>query len=671
MPTLDQLYQNHRFEAPLQRPPHLSTQSGGAPNAPRRLHMRLLPVAGSVHPLVPPTNFWSYEGSVPGPTVVVPASDQTVRATFDNQLFDGAGSPATMPLQSVMDDTTPADLGMNQPGSNGFTPNPLLTGLKAWTTVHLHGAPTEADSDGWPESIEPAGVRTERCYEFPQEVYAVRDGSGQLQQFDGGRAPTYWYHDHAMGVTRFNVYAGLAGAWLVRDPVEGALGLPTGSREHVLVIQDRNFETDTGLPDGNLSGPLLHKNTGGVMEAFGPATLVNGVLWPQLSVPRRLARLRVVNGSNARVFRLHFMGRRAAQTDPQPLPPQFVQQIGTDGGLLGAAIDLDLVPDGIPGAPLPGSHSLTLAPGERADLLVDFGGLAQAGWQAIELYNSAPAPFNSDSEQLASLAAIYTPDPAGFRPYPAVMRFDIKGGAAVPTSIQSMPLLGASFKRLQHTDLPLSHEHSLVAMREENGTLFMHELLPVDEADAMGMNMHAMAGAGGICLTLPQEHRHDGSIGDVTYVTVAKGFSDTNTIFIARDSWHVWRVLNLSPDTHPFHMHLVQFQGLSRVAYRAAASQPMAHSAFTFTIKDAPSDLAPSERGWKDTLRANPGQRETIDNEDCIKSAEMLTVAAQFTRHCGQYVYHCHILEHEDQDMMRHFVVMPKELMGSMKHMHP
>ena len=462
MPSLDQIYQNHCFQAPLNVPPRRRPSGSGA-YGPKHIKISLVPALASVHPLLPPTTFWSFDGCVPGPTWVVDADGPQVRVVFDNQLVDAGGAPLPMAFKSV---TGVADQAMNEPGSAGAAVNGRVTGLPAWVSTHLHGAPTAPDSDGWPENTTAPGTRAEHVYEFPAERYAVHDNSGALlSQFDGGRAPAFWYHDHAMGATRLNVYAGLAGMCLVRDAAEPALGLPTNQDELVLVIQDRNFETDTGAPGGALTGELLHKNTDGVMEAFAPATLVNGTLWPLHAVRKRLGRLRVLNGCNARVYRLHFMGRRSGQPDAQPLPPEFVQQIGTDGGLLGAAIDLALVPDAA-GNPLAGSHSLTLASGERADLLVDFGGLAAAGWEAVEVYNSAPAPYNSSSESLAALADITTPDLAGFRPYPAVMRLEFHPGTAKPRAIRGMPLLGTAFKRLGHADLPHDHGHHLVAMRE-------------------------------------------------------------------------------------------------------------------------------------------------------------------------------------------------------------
>ena len=126
------------------------------------------------------------------------------------------------------------------------------------------------------------------------------------------RAALLWYHDHVMGVTRFTVYAGLAGLWIVRDERERALDLPEGPPFEVpLLLQDRNFGEDA---EGRLTGELVHKTDPGTMEAFAPFTTVNGKVWPVLDVQPATYRLRVINGSNARTFRLVLLRDGRART---------------------------------------------------------------------------------------------------------------------------------------------------------------------------------------------------------------------------------------------------------------------------------------------------------------------------------------------------------------------
>ena len=179
-----------------------------------------------------------------------------------------------------------------------------------------------------------------------------------------------WYHDHVMGVTRFNVYAGLAGLWIVRDERERELELPEGPPyELPLLLSDRNFDTDQA---GNLTGDLLHKTDPEVMECFSPFTTVNGTVWPHLDVEPTTYRLRLLNGSNARTYRLVLT--REGEPDHER-----ITQIGSEGGLLQAPVS-------IPG------QGLVLASAERADLLVDFSDLAPG--TELTLWNTATAPFD-------------------------------------------------------------------------------------------------------------------------------------------------------------------------------------------------------------------------------------------------------------------------------------
>ena len=159
-----------------------------------------------------------------------------------------------------------------------------------------------------------------------------------------------WYHDHAIGQTRLNVYAGLAGVYLIRDDEEDALGLPSGDYEVPLIIQDRSFATDGSLtyPVSDMAGSEDHPGPW-VPEFFGDTILVNGKVWPHFEVEPRKYRLRILNGSNARFYRLRL-------SDGRP----FVQ-IGADQGLLSAPVQ---------------TGRLLLAPAERADVIVDFRGAA-------------------------------------------------------------------------------------------------------------------------------------------------------------------------------------------------------------------------------------------------------------------------------------------------------
>ncbi len=193
--------------------------------------------------------------------------------------------------------------------------------------VHVHGAKAPPESDGYPEDWLPPGRSMLAHYPNEQD------------------AATLWYHDHAMGLERLNQYAGLFGLFLVRDDVEDALGLPSGEREIPLLLCDRIL-----LADGQLHYPSSPPPMSPwVSEVRGDAILVNGKLLPYLEVEPRAYRFRVVNAANSRFFDL-------ALANGQPF-----LQVGADQGLLPAPA---LV------------KRLSLAPGERADVVVDFSASA-------------------------------------------------------------------------------------------------------------------------------------------------------------------------------------------------------------------------------------------------------------------------------------------------------
>src|SRR5262249_36654189 len=156
-----------------------------------------------------------------------------------------------------------------------------------WTVVHLHGSPNPPDSDGWPDNAY-----------FP--------GGSQVHHYPAQEsAALLWYHDHANMVTRLNVYAGLAGLYIVRDPdAEAALGLPVGveAGELPLVLQDRNLEVDAAADQytGRFAYQALNSNG----RFRGDFVLVNGVIWPCRKVRPQTYRLRILNGSNARFYQL-------------------------------------------------------------------------------------------------------------------------------------------------------------------------------------------------------------------------------------------------------------------------------------------------------------------------------------------------------------------------------
>ncbi len=477
--------------------------------------------------LANPTTVWGFgdgvSASYPGPTIEA-ATNKPITVTYVNDLRDTGAGGNPPPLRT--DHYLPVDL----------CPHGALDNKDAWTVVHLHGGHVAPEFDGYPEATFPPGQQV--VYQYP---------NAQLPA-------TLWYHDHALGITRLNVYMGLAGFYIVRDNVEDALGLPACDgpcvagqpREYdvPLAIQDRTFN-----PDGSLSYPATWQDV-----FFGDTVLVNGKVWPFLQVKQGKYRLRALNGSGSRTYTLALSNGDS------------FEQIGAEGGLLPAPVTV---------------NEITLGSGERADVVIDFEGYA-AGTE-ITLVNSAPAPF---------------PGPAGDGVVPDVMKFIVQAQAG-------------------HTD-PLP------------ATLRSMEIL--DEADAIHVrDFELEKGPGDACSPFIWEIVS--TTIDGVPVTGPNTKWDDLTEFPELETTEIWKFINKSGMTHPMHMHLVMFQVLDRQGFTLVDEEVVPIG--------APVPPPPQEAGWKDTVQVGPN--------------EIVRVIARFESYSGFFSYHCHILEHEDHEMMRQF----------------
>jgi len=270
-----------------------------------------------LHRDLPPTVLWGFEGCTPGPTIIA-KRNHPVSVDWVNRL------PAKHRLAV---DHTLAGAGSGVPETSAV--------------IHLHGAHVAPESDGHPEAWKLPGETQRTTYRNQQP------------------GATLWYHDHAMGIGRLNMMMGLAGFYILEDESERALGLPAGEFDIPLMLQDRIFD-----PSGRIVYPVSgNTDSPWVPEFFGSHILVNGKVWPFLEVDPRPYRFRLLNASNARVYRLFLA------------PGQNFLQIGSDGGLLAKPVEI---------------NSLLLAPSERADVIIDFSG--REG-RRIVLSNDAPAPY--------------------------------------------------------------------------------------------------------------------------------------------------------------------------------------------------------------------------------------------------------------------------------------
>jgi FtsP/CotA-like multicopper oxidase with cupredoxin domain len=561
-----------------------------------RLSVPIRAGAHRFHRDLPESAIWGYGGSVPGPTIEAEAG-QPVTVAWRNEL---AGAlPVVVTTAPEVADASGVPVQC-VPGLSGGTPDRDAAALAGHMVVHLHGGLTPAAYDGWAENLSAPGQ--DAVFHYPM----------------GQRAALLWYHDHVMGVTRFGVYAGLAGLWIIRDERERELGLPEGPPFEVpLLIQDRNFGLDEA---GRLTGQLVHKTDPAVMEAFAPFTVVNGKVWPLLEVEPATYRFRVLNGSNARTYRLVLL------RDGEPELSR-ITQIGTDHGLLAT-------PARVPG------DGLVLASAERADLLADFSGL-EPGSQ-LTLVNTAAAPF--DGAPFPAANASSAADPGRMLPYPHVMGLRVVPGPAARPAIPGE--LATDYRRPAPDALAGAPRRTIALVERE-----------LDGAPSM-LTMRELVIAG---------DDHTGPVvtvadGEQTtrYRAAAAHFEDATTFFPMLGRHEVWQLINLTGDTHPIHVHLDPFQVLSRRPIRYQIPEhgidDLALTA-AITLERDPDDelghtIDDNERGLKDTVRVNP--------------SEITEIAVRFTAYSGRYMYHCHILEHEDRDMMRPFVTMPAELMPFM-----
>src|SRR6266487_61325 len=449
-----------------------------------RITVRIRVGAHRFHRDLPETRIWGYDGTVPGPTIETERG-RPVPVEWRNELEGPFPVLDTIAPQATDADGVPVQC---LPGLSGGEPSRDAARLTGHTVVHLHGGLTPASYDGWTENLFAPGQSA--VFHYPNDQ----------------RAALLWYHDHVMGVTRLDVYAGLAGLWIVRDERERELRLPVGPPFEVpLLIQDRNFDLDD---QGRLTGRLVHKTDPEVMEAFPPFTVVNGKVWPVLDVQPATYRLRVINGSNARTFRLVLL--RDGQVELRR-----ITQIGTDHGLLRASVGVP--PDG-----------LVLASAERADLLVDFSDL-QPGSE-LTLVNTAGAPF--DGQPFPAARAAQAADLDQLLPYPDVMRFR---AAAGPPARRPRP------QRLA-TDLTAPTRADLSGAVRRAVALVEQELEDMPNI----LTMRELAEAS----DYPDEPVMTVVDQDGTTVarlrTVAIHFEDAATFFPMLGGWEVWQLLNLT-----------------------------------------------------------------------------------------------------------------------------
>ncbi|MEV6840679.1 multicopper oxidase domain-containing protein [Streptomyces sp. NPDC051133] len=580
-----------KFKDPLRIPPVLRPHEHGGHD---ELTVRMRTADVTVHSELPPVTMWTYEGSYPGPTIET-TRGRPLRVVWENRL---SGNVPVTAVDFGQAKGPMADPLSNYPGTDGCREVAGVADLGPWAAVHLHGMLAGGGNDGWMENL-------------------IAPGEVQLSAYPNDQAATtLWYHDHTHHVSRFSVFAGLAGLFVARSPEERELNLPRGEQDVPLVLSDRNFGLDA---QGALTGRLVHK-----VEMVGaqrlmrphaaPYTLVNGVVWPYLEVEPRWYRFRIVNTANSRLYRLMLLA------DGRPVPGAL-QVIGTDQGLIGEPA----APDG----------ALNLSPGERAEVLVDFGAFPG---QALKLVNTLDGVVPGTSSKRNDLLE------------PDVMQFRVADRR--PNTRFKLPsALSPTFRRVTRDDLPKDAVRRWVLIVGP-GSTNMPEMWEMEEVDAAGITFPAAG--------VVQVQDADGTL--TTLRRKAMDYDDGGAFTATHGGTEVWKYLNLGGSPHPMHIHLAHFQVLSRETYDVTGfDRATRGSARPMTFK-ATSALEAHETGEKDVIRVGTaGQITTGPNGT---PGELVTVAVRFPV-VGRGVHHCHMLEHE-QNMTRPLVVTPAGHMGGM-----
>jgi spore coat protein A len=677
------------------------------------------------HPELPSSKVWGYHPvNFPNPPsylngVIVAKQGRAVTVTYNNKL------PNRHPLP--IDESIP---GAEHPSKNRVCP-------------HLHGGKVDWTADGGPFAwFDPNG-------NFGASVAdLVKRGAGSIELYypNQAGARTLWYHDHALGITRQNVYAGIASAYMLQDDIELALIArqilpPFPTQDITLVIQDKAFldfdpqSTDPtaanyypvpGAKRGDLFYPFKYETTAApagvctpnaigrwsygpcdsppaqsvkplprvsaVPEFFADTPVINGVAYPYLEVEPRHYRLRFLNGSQARFYnlQLYAVGNRAdgapgtevkliAKTagdgstiwvpdlsNPtlQSAGPRMIQ-IATESGFLPFPVVFNDPPLPIDFSINPNTavtnasqYNLLVATGERVEVIVDFSKFAG---KTLILYNDAPAPFPGgdplndyfvEADDLTAIGGVKPPLP-GRGPNTRTL-MQIRVAKATATGAPDPKSLGL----LEREALSVRNEDVTWATTSQ----YLPAMPPLPKLSSLKVRN----------LTLNESYDQYGRLiqmlgTDQVYTLNNQGLDDFGrpyeampTEIVKAGTTEIWRIFNLTGDTHPMHFHLVDVRPLSRRPFVPTIVNGKLVPNFT----DPPRRPDRNEFGYKDEVRMHPGEMTEI-----LVTFELPTVpykvpfsprlATQYRITGYEYVWHCHILEHEEHDMMRPLVVVP------------
>ena len=575
------------------------------------------------------------------------------------------------------------------------------------TVVHLHGGETASYYDGGPEQwFTPNGLQGKSF----ATLFDAGPGKS-VYYYDNKQEPgTLWFHDHALGATRLNVYTGLAAFYFIRDPDNEPRNLPSGPYEIELAIQDRQFDINSQLffPDGsdpnasvtNLNGtppnPDVHPFW--IPEFIGDVAVVNGAPWPYLNVEPRRYLFRLLDGSNARMYHLTFGGA-----------PMWL--IGADDNYFNEPQKVD---------------SVFFAPGQRLYVLVDFTNFAG---QTLTMTNDASVPFPSGLNPGDLHLVPGAPGQAGMA---QIMQFRVASSTtSEDKSCNPAPDCSNPFQAYYgecKRPNPFVDMTWHAATNYIGGGSFISLPTPgvvIDQSRQLVLK--EVMGPGGPLMVLVNNTRWNGQLSP----SIAAIFPDGISELPQQGAIEQWEIINLTADAHPIHTHLAQFQLMNRETLHPyyptlwealfgawgdvpllpgctpgsvcpGYGPPLAYegstnffNAFPLSLQQAGdyaiggnpfindqgwfnpmhlNDLAPSVRsfppedtGWRDTVIMHPGEITRIlirwqPTSSPITYYQSLagTNLYEFDPTAGPgYVWHCHIIDHEDNEMMRPYKVTP------------
>jgi spore coat protein A len=662
-----------------------------------------------VHDAIPPTKFWGYADATSLDSrylggVIIAKRGTPVKLKVTNRL------PALhiLPVDpTLVDPTMSAETG----------------GRQDRTTVHLHGGLVFWDNDGGPFTwfSNPANGGFVHGSSF---INSAGPGAALYNYPNQQSARLIWYHDHAYSLTRINAYAGIATAYLITDDAEAQLisswvlpqigdisplytyGIP-------LVIQDKTFWDGPGGHDpgygsvppagakvGSLWYPHIYEGAsasdlpamtlppicgrtarweqeGGspppvstVPEFFSDTILVNGAPYPNIALPPRRFRFRLLNGSNARFYNLQLYVADASKdgitlaptgdTDnngnpilapTNPPGPAFIQ-IGNEAGFLPAPAVFSkngtnensnnvigyklssLFGGADPTIGNVNRYNLVIAPAERPDVIIDFRGFEG---RKLILYNDAPAPF-----------------PGGD------IRNDYYAGDFDLTCIGGAPAtkegFGPETRVLMRFEIGTSGSISELSFADTVGVL--QQALPIVFANTQPNR--SITPAEVLVKTLNEDKDSYGRLRQLLGAPGVTDYLSVPTDVAQAGEIQRWQIFNFTADTHPMHFHLVNVTIRSRAqwAFDSTGAPLLPLRAITGTA--VPADA--NEQGWKETVRINPGEVVTVDMKFDLPTGTPPPPSPRLLSSYGirgaEYVWHCHILEHEEHDMMHALVVM-------------